>query len=171
MGVNSYPVVVDEINRLYDEGHYIILMTARGRGSGKDWTGLTEEFLERWGVKYHELEPMFHKPTADLFIDDKGIDVEVWKKQINGKRGIVSKYLTLIHPGYVRLFKEAKQHCWPRELQQCPFKMTPVQTIEETKQTLLSMRDVDDVDVIRKKILSSIILMIMISGSLVVLFG
>ena len=46
-------------------------MTARGRGSGKDWTELTKEQLEKWGVHYHELEPMFHKPTADLFIDDK----------------------------------------------------------------------------------------------------
>ena len=63
------------VNRLFDEGHKIIIMTARGRGSGIDWTGLTREQLERWGVKYHELEPMFHKPTADLFVDDKGINV------------------------------------------------------------------------------------------------
>ena len=146
------PVVVDEINRLYDEGHYIILMTARGRGSGKDWTGLTEEFLQRWGVKYHELEPMFHKPNADLFIDDKGIDVEVWKKQIPGKKGIVAGAFDLIHPGYVRLFKEAKQHCshltvalHENPALARPFKMTPVQSVEERKEILLSMTDVDAV--------------------------
>ena len=28
------PFMVQRINELYDEGHYIILMTARGRGSG-----------------------------------------------------------------------------------------------------------------------------------------
>ena len=32
------PLMVDTVNRLYDEGHYIIIMTAHGRGSGKDWT-------------------------------------------------------------------------------------------------------------------------------------
>ena len=94
---------------------------------------------------------MFHKPTVDLFIDDKGIDVEVWKKQIPGKRGIVAKAFDLIHPGYVRLFKEAATlfsfDCALHEnpALACPFKMTPVQSVEERKEILLSMRDVDAV--------------------------
>ena len=56
------PLMVEAINRLYDEGHKIIIMTARGRESGKNWTELTEISLKNWGIKYHELEPMFHKP-------------------------------------------------------------------------------------------------------------
>ena len=77
-----FPFMVEQVNNLFDNGHKIIIQTARGRGSGIDWTGLTTEQLENWGVKYHQLEPMFHKPTADLFIDDKGINVEDWKKTL-----------------------------------------------------------------------------------------
>ena len=34
-----FPFMVEQVNRLFDEGHKIIIMTARGRGSGIDWTG------------------------------------------------------------------------------------------------------------------------------------
>ena len=96
-----FPFMVEQVNRLYDDGHKIIIMTARGRGSGIDWTQLTREQLDRWGVKYHELEPMFHKPHADIFIDDKGIHSEEWKKQQPIKKGIVAGAFDLIHPGYI----------------------------------------------------------------------
>ena len=36
-----YSFMVEQVNRLFDEGHKIIIMTARGRGSGIDWTQLT----------------------------------------------------------------------------------------------------------------------------------
>ena len=39
------PFMVEQVNRLYDDGHKIIMMTARGRGSGKDWTDLTSCLL------------------------------------------------------------------------------------------------------------------------------
>ncbi len=41
------PFMVEQVNRLYDEGHKIILQTARGRGSGIDQTDLTVEQLDR----------------------------------------------------------------------------------------------------------------------------
>ena len=105
------PFMVEQVNQLFDEGHKIIIMTARGRGSGKDWTSWTTKQLDMWGVKYHELEPMFHKPTADLFIDDKGINVEDWKKTRPKKKGIIAGNFDVMHPGYIRMFKEAKEHC------------------------------------------------------------
>ena len=111
------PYMIDQVNRLYDEGHYIIIMTARGRASGIDWTDLTKEQLESWGIKYHELEPMFHKPNADIFIDDKGIHSEEWKKQQPIKKGIVAG----VH------------------------KPKPVQTIEERKEILHAIQYVDEV--------------------------
>jgi len=73
------------VNKLYDEGHYIIYMTARAMGRNKDLPHaeaaskaeevlkpLTKLQLDIWGCKYHEL--IFGKPHADLFIDDKGIN-------------------------------------------------------------------------------------------------
>ena len=36
-----FPFMVGQVNRLFDEGHKIIIMTARGRGSGIDWTEWT----------------------------------------------------------------------------------------------------------------------------------
>ncbi len=147
-----FPFMVGEVNRLYDEGHKIIIMTARGRGSGIDWTQLTKKQLDRWGVKYHELEPMFHKPTADIFIDDKGINVEEWKKTVPPKKGIIAGAFDVIHPGYIRMFKDAKTHCNHLTIalhedpsMARPHKLKPVQTVEERREILLALRDVDDV--------------------------
>ena len=147
-----FPFMVGEVNRLYDEGHKIIIMTARGRGSGIDWTHLTKKQLDMWGVKYHELEPMFHKPTADIFIDDKGINVEEWKKTVPPKKGIIAGAFDVIHPGYIRMFKDAKTHCNHLTValhedpsMARPHKLKPVQTVEERREILLALRDVDDV--------------------------
>ena len=147
-----FPFMVEQVNRLYDEGHKIIIMTARGRGSGIDWTQLTIKQLDMWGVKYHELEPMFHKPTADIFIDDKGINSEEWKKTVPPKRGIIAGAFDLIHPGYVRLFKEAKEHCNHLTVAlhedpsfARPHKIPPVQSVEDRKEILRAIKYVDDI--------------------------
>ena len=153
-----YPFMIEQVNRLYDEGHKIIMMTARGRGSRKDWTELTREQLDRWGYKYHEIEPMFHKPTADFFIDDKGINVEDWKKTVPLKKGIIAGAFDLIHPGYIRMFKDAKAHCNHLTIalhedpsMARPHKLKPVQTVEERREILLALRDVDDVVVYQEE--------------------
>ena len=76
---------IEVINKLYDEGHYIIYFTARGMGRfGNDpdagikaaeiLTDITKEQLETWGCKYHQL--LLGKPHADYFIDDKGWNSE-----------------------------------------------------------------------------------------------
>ena len=147
-----FPFMVEQVNRLYDEGNHIIIMTARGRGSGIDWTDLTVKQLELWGVKYHELEPMFHKPTADIFIDDKGMSVEEWKKTVPPKKGIIAGAFDVIHPGYIRMFKDAKEHCNHLTValhedpsMARPHKLKPVQTVEERKEILYAIKYVDNV--------------------------
>lgn len=60
---------IEEINKLYDQGHTIIYWTARGSGSGIDWTELTHKQLNDWGCKYHEAR--LGKPSYDIWIDDK----------------------------------------------------------------------------------------------------
>ena len=152
------PFMVETVNRLYDEGNYIIIMTARGRGSGRDWTSLTKDMLSQWGVKYHELEPMFHKPNADIFIDDKGINVNDWIKIQPLKRGIVAGAFDIIHPGYIKLFKEAKCYCNHLTIalhddpsKERPYKLTPIQTMEERKEILESIIYIDDIVVYQKE--------------------
>ena len=146
------PFMVEQVNQLFDDGHKIIIMTARGRGSGIDWTELTREQLDRWGVKYHELEPMFHKPTADLFIDDKGISVDEWRKTRPVKKGIIAGAFDVIHPGYIQMFKDAKKHCnhLTVALHEDPsvarsHKLPPVHTVEERKEILNAIKYVDDI--------------------------
>ena len=79
-----YLDVINEINRLYDEGNKIIMMTARGSVSKRDWSPETVQQLDQWGVKYHELI-MNKKPHADFFIDDKGINAIEWRKNLTSK--------------------------------------------------------------------------------------
>ncbi len=67
---------VKKINELYDRGHTIILYTARGAYSGKDWSELTEKQLKSWGVKYHRF--MIGKPFAHWYVDNKAIHILDW---------------------------------------------------------------------------------------------
>lgn len=67
---------IARVNQLLDNGHHIIIFTARGSSSGLDWTELTRTQLEDWGIQHHEV--IFGKPSADFYIDDKAIPVEVF---------------------------------------------------------------------------------------------
>ena len=64
---------INKVNELYDQGHTIIIETARGCVSGKNWWYYTTDQLKFWGVKYHSLRTGV-KWGADFFIDDKGIN-------------------------------------------------------------------------------------------------
>ena len=57
------------INRLFENGHRIVLFTARGSMTGIDWEPTTAMQMREWGVPYHELR--FGKPAADFYIDDR----------------------------------------------------------------------------------------------------
>lgn len=81
---NSVPMEdrITKINKLYDEGHEISFLTARGMGRSNnnaefaysEFYDLTKNQLDKWGVKYHSL--FLGKPAADFYIDDKGISDE-----------------------------------------------------------------------------------------------
>jgi acetyl-CoA acetyltransferase len=66
-------------NKLFDENHVIIYLTARGMGrtennvveSYKLFYDFTKKQLDEWGVKYHDL--FLGKPAADIYVDDKGV--------------------------------------------------------------------------------------------------
>lgn len=71
---------IDKINKLYDEGNYIVYLTARGMGRYNNnadlakarFYDITELQLRLWECKYHEL--FLGKPSGNFYIDDKGIN-------------------------------------------------------------------------------------------------
>ena len=71
-----FPDVVARINALHAPGHRILLSTARGATTGICWRLTTERQMLQWGVKYHAL--YFGKPTADIYIDDKAVNIKDW---------------------------------------------------------------------------------------------
>lgn len=77
-----YFEVIDKVNKLYEDGKYIKIYTARGGTSGIDYHELTVSQLKKWNVKYHELIDK-NKPHFDIFIDDKAINAKTWREQNN----------------------------------------------------------------------------------------
>ena len=67
---------IEKINKSFNDGHTIYFFTARGSTTGIDWRQLTEKQLRTWGLKYDQL--FMGKPTADLYIDDKCINIKDW---------------------------------------------------------------------------------------------
>ena len=73
---------IRHLNSLYESGHTIVYFTARGMGrtngdsseSHDLFYELTKAQLAEWGVKHHEL--ILGKPTGDVYIDDKGVNVK-----------------------------------------------------------------------------------------------
>ncbi|MBM6997260.1 acylneuraminate cytidylyltransferase [Paenibacillus sp. DXFW5] len=65
--------LIKVINKLYDMGNDIVLFTARGYVTKRDWEEVTKTQMAQWGVQYHEL--IFGKPHADYYIDDKMLDI------------------------------------------------------------------------------------------------
>lgn len=77
-----YTSRIEKINKLYDNGHTIIFLTARGMGRSNNNIGyanrvfydFTRNQLIDWGVKFHDL--FLGKPSGDFYIDDKGLKDE-----------------------------------------------------------------------------------------------
>jgi len=66
---------IEKINKLHNEGHEIVYWTARGSGSGIDWSMFTKKQIDNWGCQYARIEKL-KKPSFDLFIDDKSKRIE-----------------------------------------------------------------------------------------------
>jgi len=79
------PENIAKINKLYDEGWYVIYWTARGGSQksislGKCYYEFTWRQLESWGCKFHDLSTgskgKYLKPPNDMIIDDKAKRIE-----------------------------------------------------------------------------------------------
>lgn len=81
----AVPIIenIKVINELHNRGHEIILNTARGFITGKEWRTVTEQHLKEWGCLYHKL--YFGKPASDYYIDDKLISIETIKNLLKNE--------------------------------------------------------------------------------------
>lgn len=76
---------IDKINKLFDDGWYIIYWTARGgseasKKANRCYYDFTLNQLNDWGCKFHELSTgtkgNYIKPPTDLIIDDKAVTID-----------------------------------------------------------------------------------------------
>ena len=76
---------IAKINKLYDEGWYVVYWTARGGSQksislGKCYYEFTWKQLETWGCKFHDLSTgskgKYIKPACDMVVDDKAKRIE-----------------------------------------------------------------------------------------------
>ena len=78
---------INYINELYDKGYKIVMFTARGSTTNKEWYEFTKKQLNNWGLKFHEL--ILKKPYGNLYIDDKGIrDSDFFNEKVYSKNSI-----------------------------------------------------------------------------------
>ena len=71
---------IEDINKLYDQGHTIVYFTARGmnRFDGvltmvmDKYYSFTYNQISNWGCKFHQLK--LGKPSYDYIIDDKAVN-------------------------------------------------------------------------------------------------
>lgn len=68
-----YPPAIALVNRLRSAGNRIVIYTARGSQTGRDWQSLTRSQLEGWGVAFDDIR--FGKPAADYYVDDRMISL------------------------------------------------------------------------------------------------
>lgn len=81
MGAEPFQNRIDTVNELYDGGHTVIIESARGCSSGKNWDDETLSQLRKWGVHFDKLRTGV-KFCADLFVDDKGVNAEQFFKDV-----------------------------------------------------------------------------------------
>jgi len=77
---NSTPIpeAVAKVQEYKLNGDHIIIMTARGSGSKKDWREFTAQQLEEFGIPYDQLIVGLKPGGVDVFVDDKAINALDW---------------------------------------------------------------------------------------------
>jgi hypothetical protein len=69
------PERIAAVNLLSDEGHVIVIETARGSVTGTPWGAYTLQQLKAWGVKFDKLR-VGTTAFGDVYVDDRGVNSE-----------------------------------------------------------------------------------------------
>lgn len=168
---NSKPIQrrIDDVNQLYDEGHTVILFTARGSASKKDYSQLTIKQIKSFGIKHHEL--IFHKPNADIFIDDKAFNSQHWATLVPNNRVVwTNGCFDVLHIGHIRMINECVRQALiydaklvvgidsDRRVSEIKGKQRPLNNQQIRSEFLLSIKGVESVVIFdNEKELNSII--------------
>jgi len=77
---NSTPITraIAKVQEYKRRGDHIIIMTARGSGSKKDWREFTAKQLDDFGIPYDQLIVGLKPGGVDVFVDDKAINSLDW---------------------------------------------------------------------------------------------
>ena len=101
LDVKPLPGAIEKLQTLKEEGHYLIIYTARHMKTCNNNLGMItakqapviDEWFKNYGIHYDEL--WFGKPLADVYIDDKGIQFRNWDATLKG----IKEYETRISEG------------------------------------------------------------------------
>ena len=72
------PEAVAKVQGYKRRGDHIIIMTARGSGSKKDWREFTKKQLLDFGIPFDQLIVGLKPGGVDFFVDDKAINALEW---------------------------------------------------------------------------------------------
>ena len=77
---NAVPIeaAVKKVQEYKRNGDHIIIMTARGSGSKKDWREFTKKQLLDFGIPFDQLIVGLKPGGVDFFVDDKAINALDW---------------------------------------------------------------------------------------------
>jgi capsule biosynthesis phosphatase len=88
---------VDRINELKNDGHYIIISTARNMATCESNVGkvlknvgkITLDWLEKYNISYDEI--FFGKQNADVYIDDRALRFDSWESINSQSLSLIAK--------------------------------------------------------------------------------
>ena len=100
---NSQPIeaAIKKVQEYKRNGEHIIIMTARGSGSKKDWREFTEKQLLDFGIPWDQLIVGLKPGCVDFFVDDKAINALDW---LADEKRAMSRVETKEHKKDIQIF-------------------------------------------------------------------
>ena len=95
------PASVAKVQEYKRRGDHIIIMTARGSGSKKDWREFTEKQLLEFGIPFDQLIVGLKPGGVDVFVDDKAINSLDW---LADEKRALSRIETKEHKKNIQIF-------------------------------------------------------------------